>query len=128
MTGLVLPTIHVTPNYALKNVMEQWCVSVLLSLCRCLTRAAPCFARWERTARRRALRALQSMTQRDLTFAIQLREGDLQRAKHSHAQERARLLAELGNVRGQLHHVEAAMQTQLDEVPPPSESEPPPPP
>ena len=25
MTGLVLPTKHVTPNYALKNVMEQWC-------------------------------------------------------------------------------------------------------
>jgi hypothetical protein len=66
------------------------------------------------------------MTQRDLTFAIQLREEELQRAKNSHAQERARLLAELGNVRGQLHRVEAAMQTQLEEVPPPSEPPPPP--
>jgi hypothetical protein len=64
------------------------------------------------------------MTQRDLTFAIQLREEDLQRAKNSHAQERARLLTELGNVRGQLHRVEAAMQTQLEEVPPPSEPPP----
>ena len=65
------------------------------------------------------------MTQRDLTFAIQLREEELQRAKNSHAQERARLLAELGNVRGQLHRVEAAMQTQLEEVPSPSEPPPP---